>query len=163
MDKQFIRVIENSLDTSLCDEIVNIFENSPNLQAGRTGGGIDETKKKSTDVSIQRHSEFKPIFQKVNDAASKHLVQYFKDYFFALIGPISLTLRDPQSQMPVALTAENFDSLGAPKIKELVNYLFRLGEINAQRYRKNEGGYPYWHSEIYQPKPYTEIYSSCFI
>ena len=30
-----------------------------------------------------------------------------------------------------------------------MTYLFRLGNINAQKYQKQQGGYPYWHSEVY--------------
>jgi hypothetical protein len=148
-NEDFIRVIDNALPDALCDQIIRIFDTSPNVKRGQTGGGVDTKKKDSMDVSIQRHEEFKPIFQLVNEASSRYLLEYFKDYFFALIGPIALTLKDPQSGQPVALTADNFDSIGLPKLPELVNYVFRLGEINAQKYTKSQGGYPYWHSEIY--------------
>lgn len=149
---EFIRVIDNALTAKLCDQIVDIFNKSPNVKQGHTGGGVDLKKKNSMDVSIQRNKEFEPIYQAVNKATSEHLLDYFKDFFFALIGPIALTLKNPTDGLPVALTADNFDSIGKAKLPELVNYLFRLGEINAQKYHKGEGGYPYWHSEIY-PQP----------
>jgi hypothetical protein len=155
-NENFIRVIENALPDEICDQIIDIFDNSPNVKQGQTGGGIDTNKKNSMDVSIQRHDEFKPIFPVVNDVTSKYLLEYFKDYIFALIGPIALTLKDPTTSLPVALTADNFVEIGLPKLPELVNYLFRLGEINAQKYNKNQGGYPYWHSEVYPQQTSTE-------
>ena len=45
--------------------------------------------------------------------------------------------------------SENFDEVGKPNLANLVNYLFRVGDVNAQRYTAGNGGYPYWHSEVY--------------
>ena len=47
------------------------------------------------------------------------------------------------------MTGENYAEVGRPALPNLVNYLFRIGDINAQRYKAGEGGYPYWHSEVY--------------
>ena len=44
---------------------------------------------------------------------------------------------------------ENFNEVGKPNLANLVNYLFRVGDVNAQRYTAGNGGYPYWHSEVY--------------
>lgn len=46
-------------------------------------------------------------------------------------------------------TGENFEEVGKPNLANLVNYLFRVGDVNAQRYTAGNGGYPYWHSEVY--------------
>jgi hypothetical protein len=154
--KEFIRIIDNALPDALCDQIIDIFNASPNLKQGQTGGGIDVQKKDSMDVSIQRHKEFTPIFKAVNTVTAEHLTAYFKDFFFALIGPMALTMKDPNTGQPLALTADNFDTLGLPKLPQLVNYLFRIGEINAQKYTAGKGGYPYWHSEIYPQQASTE-------
>ncbi len=145
----FIRIIDNALTPSLCRKIINTFDASPLLQPGHTGGGIDKSKKNSSDVSIQKDPAFQPILQDVFAATSQHLVNYFKDYFFALIGPIALKVKHPVTGQVVSLSADNFAEVGLPKVPELVQYLFRLGEINAQKYDINQGGYPYWHSEIY--------------
>lgn len=145
----FIKVIDEALPPQLCKQIIDIFDSSKHLQEGRTGGGVDKSKKNSTDVSIQRHPEFAPIQQAVFAATSQHLVKYFEEYFFALIGPIALTIKHPVTGQPIALTSDNFAEVGSAKAAELVQYLFRLGEINAQKYEVKKGGYPYWHSEIY--------------
>lgn len=152
----FIKVIDNALPKALCQQIITIFNNSPNLQAGSTGGGIDKTKKDSTDTSIGRHPEFTPILAPVFASTSQHIVKYFEEYFFALIGPIALTVKHPVSGAPIALSADNFGDVGKAKSAELVQYLFRLGEINAQKYTVNKGGYPYWHSEIYPQSNSTD-------
>jgi hypothetical protein len=49
-NENFIRVIENALPDELCDQIIDIFDNSPNVKQGQTGGGIDTNKKNSMDV-----------------------------------------------------------------------------------------------------------------
>lgn len=156
MQESFIRVIDNALAPDLCEQVIAIFNTSPHLSAGKTGGGVDKSMKHSTDVSINRHSEFDPIQQAVFKASTEAIIDYFKQYYFALIGPIGLTIKDPKTEGAVKLTAHNFDELGKPKLAHLVKYLFRLGEINAQRYAVGEGGYPYWHSEIYPQQQSTE-------
>jgi hypothetical protein len=145
----FIKVIDKALSPELCKQIIDIFNSSPHLQAGRTGGGVDKSKKNSSDVSIQRYEEFTPILQNVLAATSQHVVKYFEEYLFALIGPIAITLKHPVTGKATTLTSDNYAEIGKAKAADLVQYLFRLGEINAQKYEHNKGGYPYWHSEIY--------------
>lgn len=152
----FVRVINNAINPELCSRIIDIFESSNNTSVGHTGGGVDKEKKNSIDVSIQRHKEFQPILEDVLQGTTKHIVEYIKDFYFALIGPIALTMKHPITGQPTALTADNFDTLGMPKVENLVKYMFRLGEINAQKYVVNKGGYPYWHSEIYPQQNSTE-------
>ena len=146
---QFIEVIDHALPAELCQALVKQIDNSPHRSAGRTGGGVDTSKKVSEDVSITSHSEFSALLPQVLEATSKHVMAYFAKYFFALIGPIGLTVRHPQTGEPVKLTADNFNEVGRPNLANLVQYLFRLGDINAQKYPAERGGYPYWHSEVY--------------
>ncbi|MGQ8364608.1 2OG-Fe(II) oxygenase [Glaciecola sp. 1036] len=153
MSEDFIQVVDNAITPDTCQQIINIFESSKNLGIGKTGGGVDKTMKNSVDVSINRHAEFEPIRQQVFKATTERLIDYFRSYYFALIAPIGLTMKDPKTGNPVKLTHENFAELGEPQLEHLMKYVFRLGEINAQRYTAGEGGYPYWHSETYpQPK-----------
>ncbi|MFT4731819.1 MAG: hypothetical protein ACI89W_000834 [Gammaproteobacteria bacterium] len=152
----FISVIDNALSPELCQQIINIFETSEHLAPGETGGGIDTSKKRSTDVSITRHPEFKDVYPQVAGITGKHLVNYIKVYLFALIGPIGLTMADIKTGKPVKLTADNFDEQALPRLPQIVNYLFRVGEINAQKYTAGNGGYPYWHSENYPQKGSTD-------
>jgi len=149
---QFIQVIENALSPALCKEIISIFDNSEHTVVGQTGGGIDESKKRSRDVSIHRNAEFKPILDEVSRVSASHIINYFSEFFFALIGPIGLTVKHPSTGQPTKLNSSNFNEVGLPQISSLVDHIFQLGEINAQKYERNSGGYPYWHSEIYPQK-----------
>lgn len=149
----FISVIDNALPASLCEAIIARIDESPSLQPGRTGGGVDTDKKRSMDVGFTKNTEFAPFQKAVYQATSNALYDYFKEYFFAIVGPLGLTLPDPTTGKLVKLTAENFHTLGEPKLPSLVQHLFRLGDINAQRYEKGCGGYPYWHSEVYPQSP----------
>jgi len=149
---QFIRVVENALSPELCSRIINIFDNSEHTVAGKTGGGVDESKKRSLDVSIHRNAEFKPILNEVSQVSAAHIISYFSEFFFALIGPIGLTVKHPTTGQATKLNANNFNEVGLPQIASLVDHIFQLGEINAQKYERNSGGYPYWHSEIYPQK-----------
>lgn len=152
----FIEVIDNVISPELCAGFIDKFEKSQNKSAGRTGGGVDTDKKRSLDVSIAQHPEFSREYQALLPAVSQHVMAYFEKYFFALIGPIGLTVKHPQTGQPVKLTQDNFDQVGKPNISNLVQYLFRIGEINAQKYDKGVGGYPYWHSEVYPQKGTNE-------
>ncbi len=153
---QFIEVIDDVISPQLCEAFITRFEHSQNKSAGRTGGGIDTDKKLSLDVSVAQHPEFKNEFQQLLPLISQHVVSYFEKYFFALIGPIGLTVKHPQTGQPVKLTADNFEQIGKPNLVNLVQYLFRIGDINAQKYEAGKGGYPYWHSEVYPQSGSTD-------
>lgn len=151
-DNDFIEVIEGALSRDLCQRFMEKFESSQNTQPGKTGGGIDTDKKRSLDVSVAQFPEFKQEYAELLPIVSQHLMAYFEKYYFALIGPIGLTVADPTTGKPVKLTQDNFEQVGKPNLPNLVQYLFRIGNINAQKYQVGSGGYPYWHSEVY-PQP----------
>ncbi|GAB3027223.1 2OG-Fe(II) oxygenase [Bowmanella dokdonensis] len=146
---QFVEVIDNVLPPALCQALIGQIDSSPNRQAGRTGGGVDTDKKVSEDVSIMRHPEFGQLLPQVLQHTTARLMDYFARYYFALIGPIGLTVKHPQTGQPVKVTQDNFEEVARPNLQNLVQYLFRLGDINAQKYPHGRGGYPYWHSEVY--------------
>ncbi|MEC7470505.1 MAG: 2OG-Fe(II) oxygenase [Pseudomonadota bacterium] len=152
----FIEVIDNALPVQLCRDIIDTFDTSQKLAPGRTGGGVDTDKKRSMDVSFSQNPEFKAHHQAVFEACSNGIFNYLKKYYFAIVGPLGLTLPDPTTGQPVKLTAENFETLGLPQLPMLIQHLFRMGDINAQRYEKGNGGYPYWHSEVYPQAQHNE-------
>ncbi|MFT4939364.1 MAG: hypothetical protein ACI88A_002404 [Paraglaciecola sp.] len=147
--ESFIKVIDNVLSEDLCKQFIRQFECSKNTSAGRTGGGVDTDKKRSVDISVSQHPEFKEQFQALLPIVGQHVLEYFEQYLFALIGPIGLTIKHPKTGLPVKLNSDNFAEFGKPNLANLVRYLFRIGNINAQKYVKKSGGYPYWHSEVY--------------
>ncbi|WJG09677.1 2OG-Fe(II) oxygenase [Aliiglaciecola sp. LCG003] len=149
MKTDFIEVIDNVLPSELCKRFITQFEASKNTATGQTGGGVDTDKKRSLDVSVVRNIEFQAEYHALLPLLSNQLISYFEKYFFALIGPIGLTVADPSTGKPVKLTQDNFASVGKANLPNLVQYLFRIGDINAQKYNAQQGGYPYWHSEVY--------------
>ncbi|MEM6469962.1 MAG: 2OG-Fe(II) oxygenase [Planctomycetota bacterium] len=152
----FIEVIDDVLPTPLCEEIIQIFDASPNRAPGRTGGGVDPQQKKSVDATFSRLPEFASQFQTVLQITGQQLLRYIDKYHFALIGPIGLTVAHPVTKEPVRLTDENFAEIGRPNLANLMGYLFRIGEINVQHYQARVGGYPYWHSEVYPQANHNE-------
>ncbi len=152
----FIEVIDAALSPALCRELIDTFERSPHRQPGRTGSGVDVQKKVSTDLYLSEHSQYQGLLAQVIAATVPHAVAYFRKYHFALIAPISLTVRDPATGAPVALTHDNFAELGSDKVEQYMKALYRLGPIQAQKYEAGSGNYNYWHCEVYPQAPHNE-------
>lgn len=71
------------------------------------------------------------------------------------MGAVAVSVSDEQGQA-VTLTPSNFERLGKPRAEALVKYLYRSGSINIQKYQKNKGGYPHWHSEQFPQLSHNE-------
>ena len=65
------------------------------------------------------------------------------------IAPLWLQMPDPVSGELVALDAESIRQLADEQLQQLLVKVFRPGTINIQKYIANQGGYPYWHCELY--------------
>ncbi|WP_445366244.1 2OG-Fe(II) oxygenase [Microbulbifer sp. ANSA001] len=153
----FIEVYDDALPLDFCQQVIKLFESSPSRQVqGVTGGGVDPSKKLSKDIYLNQHPEFKDILAQTIDYTSEYITEYFKKYYFLLIGTFGLTVIHPKTGEPVKLTQDNYEEVGAPQAHILMQQLFRLGHINAQKYNKGEGGYPYWHSEVFPQMPHNE-------
>jgi hypothetical protein len=145
----FIEIYPNALSQDFCKKFIQEFEQSPYKNEGRTGGGIDVSKKLSQDIYLNQHVEFQPALQTILQTCITHIIEYVNKYYFSLISGIALTVQHPITKQPVQLTAENFEEVGKPNLKNLIQYLFRLAPINAQKYLQGKGNYNYWHSEIF--------------
>ncbi|QBL08165.1 2OG-Fe(II) oxygenase [Rheinheimera sp. D18] len=152
----FIEIYDNALSTDFCQQLINTFDTSPHTTQGRTGGGVDLTKKNSTDLYLFQHAEYQSLLQIVLQATTHYAAEYFKKYHFALIGPVGLTISHPQTGKPVAITQDNYAELGANKAVDFMRALYRLGPIQAQKYQAGVGNYGYWHSEVYPQQGSTE-------
>ena len=154
--ENFIRVIDGALDQQLCDALIGKFHTSKNCHDGYVGGGIDTSKKRSRDLSISKEDAFAHELKTIIQTTTKHLIQYFDDYHFALIGPLGIKIKPSESQHLINITEQNYFQLARPILNHLVAQFFRLGEINMQHYQAVSGGYPYWHSESYPDPPHNE-------
>jgi hypothetical protein len=149
MSPDFIEVYDGALDPAFCAAFIERFEASRHRVPGRTGGGVDATKKLSSDLYLNQHAEYQDALAEILRATTRCAEAYFRKYHFALIAPVALTLADPENGQPVALTHENYPRVGAPQADGLMKALYRLGPVQAQKYERGSGNYNYWHCEVY--------------
>jgi hypothetical protein len=145
----FIKIYDNVLDDKLCNGIIDIFESSPYLRDGATSGGVDYSKKRSTDLTMFDYDEYEELNQYILQIAFNKFVEYFDEYYFIILSMFDLTVYHPITHQPTKLTAENYHEVGRPQMSILMNQLFDILPPQIQKYQKGLGGYPYWHSETY--------------
>ncbi|MGL4612584.1 MAG: 2OG-Fe(II) oxygenase [Shewanella sp.] len=151
----FIEVYPNALPEELCDRLIATFERHPGVMDGQTGNGVDLEKKISRDLTLDHFADLESLKQELLSYVLQGVVAYFNRYPMALMGAVAVTVSDAQGR-PVTLCPENFASLGAPRVGGLVKYLYRSGSINIQKYQKDKGGYPHWHSEQFPQHGHNE-------
>ncbi|WP_258240968.1 2OG-Fe(II) oxygenase [Pseudidiomarina homiensis] len=156
MSHDFIEVYDNALSPDFCEAFMQTFDASPHLQQGRTGGGVDVSKKLSSDLYLNQHADYQEQLSVIQQATFDYAVEYFKKYRFALIAPLALQVRHPKTGEAVSLTHENFDEVAAGNEAAYMQLLYRLGPIQAQRYAQGKGNYNYWHCEVFPEKNSVE-------
>jgi hypothetical protein len=156
MGPDFIEVYDDALAPDFCAGFIERFEASRHRVPGRTGGGVDTSKKLSTDLYLNQHPEFQDDLAHILKATSAFAEQYFRKYHFALIAPMALTLADPDTGQPVPVTHDNYARVAEPKAGDLMKALYRLGGVQAQKYAQGSGNYNYWHCEVFPEAPQNE-------
>jgi len=152
----FIEVYDNALSPTLCQQLIRAFEKSPHKKPGRTGAGVDPSKKLSTDLYLNEHAEYQHLLQQIIKVTSHYAHQYFQKYHFALIAPVGITTQDPVTGQPLAVKHDNFQQFTADDTFGFMRTLYRLGPIQAQKYQAGKGNYNYWHCEVYPQLPDNE-------
>jgi hypothetical protein len=152
----FIRVYDNALSSDFCDDFITTFSQSPHTKQGMTSGGIDLNKKDSHDLYLNNHPEYAKQLNHIQQTTAQYVFNYIEEHIFMMIGAFGLKVYHPKTGQPVDLTHANFDEVGKPQLPLLVQQIFRLGHIQAQKYEVNKGGYPYWHSEVYPQAGHNE-------
>jgi hypothetical protein len=145
----FIEVYDDILSREQCRQLIERFEASGKQVPGQVGGGIYPELKNSSDLTISAHPEWLEAEKLLNGAMLRGLLAYLRRYPYTLIAPLMLQMQDARTGQPRRLSAEDVSSLQEPTLTSLVEYVFRPGAINLQRYRAGQGGYPYWHCELY--------------
>lgn len=153
---QLIDVIDNAIDVELCREWIKAFDNSPHQLPGLTGGGVDTAKKRSRDISVTSHPEFRSLLKPVLQATTRRVMDYIRRHPLVMISGLGLKFPDPETGELASLTTDNFARLAESRLPQLLQSVFRIGGINAQRYEQASGGYTYWHSEVYPELPDNE-------
>jgi hypothetical protein len=144
----FIEVYDNVLPAQACAEILRRFERSGQHSPGMVGGGHFPDLKHSRDISLAGRADWKDLEQQLNVAVFGGLQQYLRKYAYAMIAPLMLQ-RGGADGKPTRLAREDFDAMPNKQLAQLCMQVLRPGHINVQRYTANEGGYPYWHCELY--------------
>ena len=148
MTADFIEVFPDALPRAACADIVARMQRSDALQPGRIGGGVFPELKHSRDLAIDGRPEWADTVQALNRAVFAGLLAYVRRYPQALVAPLML-------QQPTAaggtrrLSAEDVAAMDDDALAPLLAACLRPGAINLQWYRAGEGGYPYWHCELY--------------
>ena len=144
----FIEVYPDALDADTCRAIVARFDASGQDQPGRVGGGLYPELKHSRDISITGVAEWRDVEQRLNLAVLAGLQQYLRTYPFSLIAPLMLQQPDADGQLR-RLRHDDIAAMDDAALMKLVMKVFVPGRINLQRYAAGEGGYPYWHCELF--------------
>lgn len=144
----FIEVYDGLLDPAWCAAVCRRFDASPHVE-GRVGGGVFPEMKKSRDVEISGRAEWNDVSGPLMGAVLKALMAYLRQYPHTIVAPLMLEHRPADGSPPRRLAANDVAGMDDGALLALVQQLLRPGSINLQRYTAGEGGYPYWHCELY--------------
>ncbi|SHG99907.1 2OG-Fe(II) oxygenase superfamily protein [Massilia sp. CF038] len=145
----FLEIYDGALTPSQCQQIMARFDASDKVMRGKTGQGVDTTKKDSYDLTISLHPDWNDVSNTMMAAVQQHLQAYMNKYRMLLVGAMSPQVVHPVTGEAVQLTIDNFDECGVPYLGDLMRTIYRAGQINVQKYLQATGGYHHWHSEIY--------------
>jgi hypothetical protein len=147
-EADFIEVLPAVLPAETCAAIVERLRDCPQLQPGQVGGGVHPELKRSRDLSLEGRTDWADVAQALNVAVYGGLLAYLRRYPQALVAPLML-------QAPAAdgtlrrLSADDIAGMDDSALGRLALTCLRPGAINLQWYAAGEGGYPYWHCELY--------------
>ena len=148
MTDDFIEVYDNALDARVCGELVKHFNASNKLVRGATSGGVNTRLKDSWDLYLSANPEWKQAENLLNTAMLHGLMAYMRKYPHFALAPTALYRKSTNGGEMTMLGADDIRNLPDSELQSLATQIFRPGYINLQRYFADEGGYPYWHSEI---------------
>ena len=151
----FIEVTPGALDAATCATIVERMRASDALRPGQVGSGVFPELKKSRDISLAGRADWADVEQALNVAVYGGLLAYIRRYPQALIAP--LMLQQPGADGALRrLQADDIAAMDDRALGQLAMACLRPGAINLQWYAAGEGGYPYWHCELYPRDPQAE-------
>jgi len=147
----FIEVYDGALDAASCAALVRRFDANGQATRGQTGSGVDVKLKDSWDIRISGLPAWADAENALNTAMMSGLMRYLRSYPHTLLAPLSLRMADGAGGT-VTIDPERLTALSDDMLQVLIRKTLRPGSINLQKYISDQGGYPYWHCELY-PKP----------
>ena len=151
----FIEVYDGLLDPAWCAALCRRFDAANHVE-GRVGGGVFPDMKKSRDLEITGRAEWNDVSATLMGAVLKALMAYLRTYPHTIVAPLMLEHRPADGGPARRLGAEDLAAMDDGSLLGLVQQLLRPGSINLQRYTAGQGGYPYWHCELYPRDPGAE-------
>lgn len=151
MSGDFIEVYDGALDAASCAALVRRFDANGQATRGQTGSGVDVKLKDSWDIRISGLPAWADAENALNTAMMSGLMRYLRSYPHTLLAPLSLRMADGAGGT-VTIDPERLTALSDDMLQVLIRKTLRPGSINLQKYISDQGGYPYWHCELY-PKP----------
>lgn len=149
MHPDFIEVYDEALDAQTCAALIRRFDASGKAVRGKTGSGVDTTLKDSWDICISDYPEWNEAVARFNQAVMTGLKHYLRQYAHAALAPLQLKIPDAATGELQVLDAEALAALDDRMLTAIIMKVFRPGTINIQKYIADQGGYPYWHCELY--------------
>jgi hypothetical protein len=132
--------------------LIRKFEASGLARPGQTGQGVDRNKKDSQDLVLNQAPGWQPELASLAGATAQGLLRYVRQFPSLVCGAIAPSLPHPKTGETTALTVDNLAEFDDASLLQVIRAVFRLGNINLQKYRAGSGGYHHWHSEFY-PHP----------
>jgi 2OG-Fe(II) oxygenase superfamily len=148
MTADFIEVYEDALSAAQCVALIDAFEASGQAVDGQVGGGVYPQLKRSSDITISGKPTWRDSEVALNLAMLAGLTAYLRRYPYTLIAPLMLQVPGADGQLR-RLQADDIASMSDVELGALARQVFMPGDINLQRYRADQGGYPYWHCELF--------------
>lgn len=150
--QSFIVEFKQAFLPDFCDGVIAKFEKDPCKTPGRTGAGVDKSKKDSTDLYISDLPDWKAEVGIIHRTLIQALAQYARAFPFLVTGALSASIPAEGTGGRKEINHQAIGHLSDPQLQELVQSMYRVDEINVQKYQRGTGGYHHWHSEHY-PHP----------
>lgn len=144
----FIEVSDAALDAATCRAVVERMRGSDRLVPGAVGSGVMPELKRSRDLHITGLPDWADAERRIQQAVFGALLAYLRRYPQVLVSPLMLQRQDANGHAR-RLQAEDFVGMDDAALVHLAGTCLRPGPVNLQWYAAGEGGYPYWHCELY--------------
>ncbi|MGB0937461.1 MAG: 2OG-Fe(II) oxygenase, partial [Colwellia sp.] len=119
----FIIEFKNALAPEFCQKLIKKFESSQDKVAGRTGDGVDKSKKDSVDLYLSNSPQWQEEAKNISEMVLKATVEYVKQYPLMLTGAISPSMKDPVTGEQKTIHHEDIGRMNNQQIEHLVKHI----------------------------------------
>lgn len=145
----FVLLCDEMLARAQCRALIEAFEGSPGKSPGKIGGRIDRNSKLSEDLGLTQLAGMPAELRAVENATDHALLEYIRQYPDLVWGTHHIEVETPDGAY--ALDRDDFIGLSDSAKLSLIKRCLVCDRWQMQKYRRGEGGFRRWHSEIYPP------------